>query len=226
MRSILFGLAALGTGGAAWWAGSPGPDFDRFIDRPPINVYAAFSALGQEGSVTEPASDGTPRMTRRVTKVTGESIKLELLVDDRTVMEAELNFAPGPDGHGTRLTGEFDLNAYALGASFETEAGVALSLVPDSYFDNQFAQVMEEMAEDVEAGRPLEPLGLASAGVRRPRSSPTSVEDRRAQIRSEQRQASAPSVRARPMVNPNQVAREHVRTNGDPATNPYRDSSY
>ena len=98
MRSIMFGMAACATGGAAWWAGSPGPDFDRFIDRPPISVYAAFSALGNEGTVTEPASGDTPSMTRRITKIGGQSIKLELLLEDRPVMEVELNFAPGPDG--------------------------------------------------------------------------------------------------------------------------------
>lgn len=224
MRSIVFGMAACATGGAAWWAGSPGPDFDRVIDKPPINVYAAFSALGNEGSITEPGDGDMPRMTRRITKVLGESLKLELLVDDRVVMEAELNFAPGPDGRGTRLTGEFDVNASAVGTAFETEAGVALSLVPDSYFDNQFAQLMDEMADDVEAGRPLDPLGLASTGVRRQQlSSPSSVEGRRAQMRSQQHQASAPTQRARPMVNPNQVARDHVRSNGTP---PGRYSGY
>ena len=91
------------------------------------------------------------------------------------------------------------------------------SLVPDSYFDNQFAQLMDEMADDVEAGRPLDPLGLADTGVRRQQlSSSTSVEGRRAQMRSQQHKASAPTQRARPMVNPNQVARQHVRSNGSP----------
>ena len=216
MRTIMFGMAACATGGAAWWAGSPGPDFDRVINRPPINVYAAFSALGNEGTVTEPGNGDTPKVTRRITKVTGESLKLELLLDDRPVMEAELHFTPGPGGQGTRLTGEFDVNASAVGSAFETPAGVALSLVPDSYFDNQFAQLMDEMADDVEAGRRLDPLGMASAGVRRqqPLSSSASVEGRRAQMRSQQYQASAPSQRARPMVNPDSVARQHVRSNG------------
>lgn len=219
MRSIMFGMAACATGGAAWWAGSPGPDFDRFIDRPPINVYAAFSALGNEGTVTEPASGDTPSMTRRITKIGGQTIKLELLLDERPVMEVELNFAPGPDGHGTRLTGEFDVNASAVGSAFETPAGVALSLVPDSYFDNQFAQLMDEMADDIEAGRPLDPLGFADAGVRRQQlSSSTSVEGRRSQMRSQQREASEPTQRAGPMVDPNRVARQHVRSNGSPSS--------
>lgn len=222
MRTIMFGMAACATGGAAWWAGSPGPDFDRVIDRPPINVYAAFSTLGNEGTVTEPASSDMPKMTRRITKVMGETLKLELLLDDRVVMEAELNFSPGPDGRGTRLTGEFDVNASAVGSAFETPAGVALSLVPDSYFDNQFAQLMDEMADDVEAGRPLDPIGLASAGVRRQQlSSPSSVEGRRAQMRSQQHRASEPTQRARPMVDPNRVARQHVRSNGSPSSGSY-----
>ena len=216
MRSIMFGMAACATGGAAWWAGSAGPDFDRVINRPPINVYASFSALGNEGTVTEPASGEMPKVTRRITKVMGESLTLELLMDDRPVMEVELHFTPGPEGRGTRLTGEFDVNASAIGSAFETPAGVALSLVPDAYFDNQFAQLMDEMADDVEAGRPLDPLGMASAGVRRqqPLSSSASVEGRRAQMRTQQHRASAPSQRAGPMVDPDSVARAHVRSNG------------
>jgi len=166
-------------------------------------------------------------VTRRITKVTGESLKLEMLLDDRVVVEAELNFEPGPGGHGTRMTGEFDVNASAVGSAFETEAGVALSLVPDSYFDNQFAQLMDEMADDVEAGRPLDPLGLGKAGVRRQQlSTPSSVEGRRSQMRSQQHRASAPAQRARPMVDPNQVARQHVRSNGSAPSSSHQSWDY
>lgn len=211
MRTMLCGVAALGTGGAAWWAGSAGPDFDRFVDRPQMNVYAAFSALGQEGEITEPASEGMPRMTRRIVKVRGESIKLEFLFDDRPALEAELNFAPGPEGRGTRLTAEFDLDPQEIGSAFKTEAGVALSLVPDSYIDNQFSQFMEEMVEDIEAGRPLSPLGLDDVGVRRGGHADSSAASRRFAAEREQREAVAPMVRATPMVDPNEAARAHVR---------------
>jgi len=211
MRAMLLGLAAMGVGGTAFWAGSPGPDFDRQIARSPMEVYAAFSALGEEGEISEPGQDGAPSVTRRVVKVPGESITLEYLLENRPVLDVELNFEPGAEGRGTRLTAEFDIDAYELGSAFETEAGLALSMVPDSYLDAQFANFMDDMADDIEAGRPLPPLGLQDSSVRRKRSTPGSVEGRRSQARMEQRAASAPMVRPRPMVDPDAAARAQVR---------------
>ena len=210
MRTVLLGLAAMGVGGA-FWAGSPGPDFDRQINKSPMEVYAAFSALGEEGEIAQPAEEGAPSVTRRVVKVPGESIQLEYLLDNRPVLDVELNFEPGAEGRGTRLTAEFDVDAYELGAAFETEAGIALSMVPDSYLDAQFANFMGDMADDIEAGRPLPPLGLQDSGLQRKRTTASSVEGRRSQARMEQRAASAPMVRPRPMVDPDQAARDHVR---------------
>ena len=160
MRTMLVGLAAMGVGGTAFWAGSPGPDFDRQLNKSPMEVYAAFSALGEEGEISQPGEDGAPRVTRRVVKVPGESIEVEFLLENRPVLDVELNFEPGAEGRGTRLTAEFDIDAYELGSAFETEAGIALSMVPNSYLDAQFASFMDDMADDIEAGRPLPPLGL------------------------------------------------------------------
>lgn len=214
MRGLLFGMAAMGTGGAAFWAGSAGPDFDRVIDRSPLAVYAAFSELAQEGEITEPATEETPSLTRRVVKVHGTSITVEFLINDRPAVEAELNFEPGPEGRGTRLTAEFDVDPQEFGSAFETEAGVALALVPDSFIDNQFAQFMDEMVDDIEAGRPLAPLGLDDFGVRRERTAGSSVESRRFEAMRSQREAVAPTARATPMVDPNEAARAHVRGDG------------
>jgi len=210
MRAMLLGLAAMGMGGTAFWAGSPGPDFDRQVNESPMEVYAAFSALGEAGEIAQPGADGAPSVTRRVVKVPGESIQLEYLLDNRPVLDVELNFEPGAQGRGTRLTAEFDVDAYELGAAFETEAGLALSMVPDSYLDAQFANFMGDMADDIEAGRPLPPLGLQESGLQ-PKRTASSVEGRRSQARSEQRAASAPMVRPRPMVDPDQAARAHIR---------------
>ena len=209
MRGVLFGMRRWGRG-AAFWAGNAGPDFDRVIDRPPLAVYAAFSALAQEGEISEPATEGMPSLTRRIVKVRGESITVEFLFNDRPAVEAELHFEPGPEGRGTRMTAEFDVDPQEFGSAFETEAGVALALVPDSFIDNQFAQFMGEMADDVEAGRPLAPLGLDDFGVRRESQSGSSVASRRREAELSQRDAVAPTMRARPMVDPNAAARAHV----------------
>lgn len=211
MRAMLLGLAAMGAGGTAFWAGSPGPDFDRQLTKSPMEVYAAFSALGEEGEISQPGEDGAPSVTRRVVKVPGESIEIEFLLENRPVLDVALNFEPGAEGRGTRLTAEFEIDAYELGSAFETEAGIALSMVPNSYLDAQFAGFMDDMADDIEAGRPLPPLGLQESSVRRKRSAASSVEGRRSQMRMEQRAASAPMVRPRPMVDPGAAARAHVR---------------
>jgi hypothetical protein len=173
MKAALCGISALGAGGIYMLAGSPGPDFDRVVNKPPMTVYAAFSALGPAGTFSDgPTGDMRHRITRRVEKTPGQEIHYEILLDDRPVVDVDLHFAPGPEDKGTRLTAEFDLDAYALGSTYETEAGIALSMVPDGYIDHQFASFMEHRVADIEAGRPLPPFDLASSGMRRPRPRP------------------------------------------------------
>jgi hypothetical protein len=218
MRAMLIGMGACGACGAAWF-GSGGPDFDRVVDRPPMTVYAAFSSLAPEGTISEPATEGMPKVSRRIVKVRGESIEMEILFDDRPVLETELHFEPAPDGRGTRLTAEFDIDAYELGSAFQTEAGVALSMVPDSYFDHQFANVLDDFVEDIEAGRPLRPLGMADSGVQWRSSREASLEGRRSMARDAQLKAVRPAQSAAPMVDPNAAARAHVR--GDRARSRY-----
>ena len=211
MKAALCGMSLLGAGGIYLLAGTPGPDFDRVVNKPPMTVYAAFSALGPEGTVSEePTRDMPHRVTRRIQKVLGQELHYEILVDDRPVIDADLHFAPGPDNKGTRLTAEFDFDGYALGSAYETDAGIALSMVPAGFIDVQFANFMEHRVADIEAGRPLPPLDLASSGVRHARATGTTLAERRWQAEEDRRAASAPSARARPMVDPNRVAAGHL----------------
>jgi hypothetical protein len=211
MKAALCGISALGAGGIYFLAGSPGPDFDRVVNKPPMTVYAAFSALGPAGTTSEGPTGGMQhRITRRVEKTPGQEIHYEILLDDRPVVDVDLHFAPGPDNKGTRLTAEFDLDAYALGSTYETEAGIALSMVPEGYIDQQFASFMNHRVADIEAGRPLPPLDLASSGVRQARPVGSSVAARRSIAERERRAAAAPSARPTPMVDPNRVAEEHI----------------
>ena len=209
MKGMLFAVAGLGVGGAAWF-GMDGPDFDRMVERRPIEVYAAFSRLAPEGTVTQPRSDALDRqVSLRVAKTHGESLTYEILFDDRPVVTAELTFAAaGEGGRQTRMTAELELDEYELGSAFETDGGVALSLVPEGLIDMQFANFMDDMARDVEAGRPLPPLNLNSAGVRR-HNPDADVTNRRANAEQARRDASRPSASARPMVDPNRAARNH-----------------
>lgn len=215
MKGMLLTVAGLGVGGAAWF-GMDGPDFDRVVDRRPIEVYAAFSRLAPEGTVTQPRSDALDRqVSLRVAKTLGETLSYEILFDDRPVVTAELAFAPaGEGGRQTRVTAELEIDEYELGSAFETEAGVALSLVPDSFIDMQFANFMGDMVRDVEAGRPLPPLNLSSAGVRK-HNPEANVTLRRASAERARREASRPSATARPMVDPSRAAENH--RNGAPS---------
>jgi hypothetical protein len=211
MKAAVFGMSLIGAGGLYMLAGSPGPDFDRVVNRPPMAVYAAFSALGQEGTISQgPTADMPHRVTRRIEKTPGEEIRIEILIDDRPVIDAELHFEPGPENKGTRLTAEFDVDAYALGSAFETEAGIALSMVPDGYIDQQFASFMAHRVADIEAGRPLPPFSLASSGVRKARRDGANAAERRRLAERERRAAAAPMVRATPMVDPDRAASDHL----------------
>jgi hypothetical protein len=209
MKGALFALAGLGVGGAAWF-GMDSPDFDRVVDRRPIEVYAAFSRLAPEGTVTQPRSDAVDKqVSLRVGKRRGESITYEILFDDRPVVTAELGFAAaGEDGRQTRMTAELEIDEYELGSAFETDGGVALSLIPEALIDMQFATFMDDMVRDVEAGRPLPPLNLSSAGVRK-HNPEANVDVRRASAEQARREASRPVVSARPMVDPDRVAERH-----------------
>ena len=104
MKGMLLAVAGLGVGGAAWF-GMDGPDFDRLVERRPLEVYAAFSRLAPEGTVTQPASDAFDRkVSLRVAKTLGESLTYEILFDDRPVVTAQLAFAPA--GEGGRQTAD------------------------------------------------------------------------------------------------------------------------
>jgi hypothetical protein len=212
MKSVIIGMGGLCACGA--WYMSDGPDFDRVVKKAPSEVYAAFSRLAQEGIVTPPnqSSEG-PRVSFKVEKSQGQTIHYEIRFDDRPVVEADLSFAPeGEGGRETRMTAELDIDTFELGSAFQTEAGVALSLVPDRYVDAQFANFMEHMVRDIEAGRPLPPLATRGFGVRETASSRHESDPgyRRAQAVSRQRAAVRPMNDARPMVDPNRAADRYL----------------
>ncbi len=213
MKSVILGMVGLGAGGAVY-VGLDSPDYDRVLARPPQAVYSAFSALGPEGVTTLARADGVDRkVSTRISKTRGEAIRYEILLDDRPVVTADLTFAPAEEGRATRLTAELDIDAFELGAAYQTEAGIALSLVPGSFIDARFAAFMEDMAKDVEAGRPLPALRADRAGIRRSDHADASRPARMRAARQDQQEAVRPMMRPRPMVDPDRVARDQVRRN-------------
>jgi hypothetical protein len=213
MKAVIAGVAALGIGGAAYF-NTDGPDFDRVVNKSPAQVYNAFSALAREGTIRSPERSGAidRQVAVRVTKQRNESIRYEILFDDRPVVTADLAFAPTGDGAQTRMTAELELDEYELGSAFETDAGVALSMVPEVFVDTQFANFMDDMVRDVEAGRPLPALDLNRAGVRN-KETPTAAGHRRA-VERQRQAASAPTGSAEPMSDPNRAARRYRNQNG------------
>ncbi len=217
MKNFVLSVAGIGVGGAAWY-GIDSPDFDRTVNRPPAAVYAAFSALAEEGTITAPDDDIERTVTLHTVKAEGESISYEIRLDDRPVLTAQLNFSPAGDaGNATRMTAEVDVDAVEIGNAFETNRGVALALVPDSYFDRQFAEFMDDLVDDIEAGRSLPPLGTGRVGIRERASA--DVHQRRADAERSQRAAVRPMTDARPMVDPDAAAAAHRRGQPDPDGN-------
>jgi hypothetical protein len=219
MKGLLVAMAGMGVGGAAYF-GTDSPDFDQVVHMSRHEVYTAVSALAPEGTTVVPVDDGrAQQVSIRVAKESGESIRYEILFDDRAVLTADLDFAPAGDAE-TRMTAEIDIDAYGLGSAFENEGGMALAMMPESLLDGQFATLMGEMVKQLESGRPLRPLGLDTAGVRR-HDRDVSVAERRSDAERARRAAAAPMVRPEPMMRPDPMvdpnrAAENYRNGRDP----------
>jgi hypothetical protein len=208
MKILMLGVAGLCAGGTAWYM-ADSPDFDRVVKKSPAEVYAAFSALAQQGTVTPPGQgDKGPHIAFRVDKVDGRSLHYEVQFDQRPAVQVDLAFAAaGENGRQTRLTGELNLDTSALGNAFETDSGIALSLLEDRVADASFARVMDQAVDDIEAGRPLRPLRASDMGVREAASGmDANPRIQRARAEAQQRAASRPMNDARPMVDPNRAA--------------------
>jgi|GraSoiStandDraft_59_1057299.scaffolds.fasta_scaffold53765_4 hypothetical protein len=216
MKLLILGMTGLCAGGTAWYM-SDSPDFDRVVKKSPAQVYATFSQLAQQGTITPPGQEGKgPRISFRVAKVEGRSIHYEIQFDQRPAVQADLTFAAaGEDGRQTRLTAELDVDTSALGTSFQTEGGIALSMLQDRVIDAEFARMMNRAVDNIEAGRPLQALRASDLGVREA-SSRAATDPRVLRARAEARQqaASRPMNDARPMVDPNRAA-DHYLSGGD-----------
>ena len=211
MKAVLLSMMGLGVGGAAYFGIHDKPDFERVLNRPQMEVYAAFSALAQEGAISIPDPKSGRSVTFRVTKVNGESIGYEFLLDDRTVMEAELSFAAAGDNAGqTRMTAEVDLDEAALGSALEMESGLALSLLSERMIDREFARLMGHMAGEVESRRPLAPVGMDLASLRRARAE-FGVAARSHDAGTGPGAGARPMSRAEPMLDPDRVAAANRR---------------
>lgn len=157
MKSIMFGVAGVGgIGAVALSTGGGADDFTAVVSKPPAVVYAAFSELGPAGEIHFPTIDGWgARLKQRVVKVQDEQVKLEILVDEEALITAEVQLAP--DGEGTRLAAELDLNQSLL-TRIMREQGVPTiptMAFEDMLVDHAFGTAMREAVDRIERGTPL-----------------------------------------------------------------------
>ncbi|HEY0413994.1 MAG TPA: hypothetical protein VGD66_12730 [Allosphingosinicella sp.] len=213
MRAILFGVAAVGAGGAALTHGfGRSADYERDIARSPTAVYSAFSAVADAGEVSTAADVPGGSITSRVRKVEGRSIVLEALMGGKSVVRMELDFAPKAGGAATHMTADLDIDKAAID-QLDPAGHHELSHVPDFVIDTAFAKWMESNVKEIEAGRPLVPFDVASAPFqsRTAASDPgAAVAERRWEAESAQRRAVAPTASARPMSDPNAAADRYL----------------
>ena len=217
MKGLILGVMGVGAAGTVYvsTSGTATPnDFIGVVHKSPAQVYAAFSSMAPEGVQSVPSPDGWgSRFVQRIVKVPNEQVKMELLIDDRRILLAEIQLQPA-EGNATQVAAEFDFDL-ALLSQIAREHGAgddALPIlsVPEGLIDHTFAMVMREMVADIEAGRPLKSLAdtgsrWGSGGRERPAS-----DAMRARAEWQQRASVQPQSDARPAVDPNEAARTHV----------------
>lgn len=210
MRTLLCSCAALGAGG--WAMVGAGPDFERTVKRSPEAVYAAFSSVAPATVETTPRTAETPELVARIEKQENRQIHFKLEAEGNEVVSVTLDFEPVEGGTATRITAELDMDQsqlQTLAAYGAAKDQMIPGNVPEPMIDMAFAHFMAEMVDDVEAGRPLDAAGGSSRAWRSTGHS-TNPSVNRSEAAMRQRQAVQPMNRPRPMVDPNQAAREYM----------------
>ena len=205
---IALGLGAVTLMGAGAGAGSDA-SFERTIDRPPAEVYEAISEATPDGERSAPgSSQWDHEMTARTTKVAGESINQEILIDGRTAFTIRINFAPAAEGTATRFTAEADAEEAVINDTIAKEMGPRMRF-SQVRFERFFDRAMEDLAQRVESGLTLAAfdvmgMGLGDSGD--DASDPDLQGDPSRQARGS---AVRPDVRPTAAVDPNAVAEAH-----------------
>jgi hypothetical protein len=222
-----FRLSVWVAAGAALLAGcADQPDYQRELSPAPSVVYAAFSALGREGSETAMTGEVKGKLTRRIVKRHNESLGLDILYNDEVMLAAELQFVAAPDGSGTVLTGEAEF----VNGPFRSFIDANLPQqgnysIKHAALDEKFREWLDEMAERIEDGRSLPSFALAGAplsaravrgfGMGGPTGPGTTAGVAPRGTRATGA-APRPMNSVRPMSNPNAAASAHLRSRTGP----------
>jgi hypothetical protein len=208
MRTVALSGVALLTAGTYALGGLSRADLDRTVALPPAKVYAAFSdAFGSSGSNylgEVPGPDGNrDTLTAHVEKVRDKSLELWATYGQKRLVDLRIKLEPAAGGASTRVLadGEFDPILFSRGSG-----GAPPQAITHWAADQAVRVVINHALDDIVAGRKISRLNLHAA--RDPNDEPP--------IRSrwdvEQRYGDHPVVptqSARPMVDPNEVARQH-----------------
>ena len=214
VKTMMFGFAAAGVGGAALTSGSfgGGHDAERVIAKPPAEVYAAIASMAEEGvRETEAGSDTAP-LTLEVSKKYGKEVHYRLTVEGKQVASFDLFVAAEKGGEASRVSADIDLDQAAL-RTLAGPDGEHLPVVPDSLLNIGLSKMLGEMAAAIEEGRSLPAMGpMDMAGWNR---SLPSVAERKAAAKAQQEAAYAPTPievtgSTEPMVDPNAAAHNYL----------------
>lgn len=206
MKMWVGGAGAACLGGAALSGAMSGHDVERVVAKPPQAVYAAVSAIAREGKVRSEDPNAENQIVLKVDKELGRSIRYEVARDNEVLGELAFGFEPEGEAH-TRMTVDLELDRGEVAKL--GEGGANIALLPDTMVNFALSQVIEEMADDIEAGRSLPAIDNYQSRMRRQLDS-DSPSERRSAAKRHQAAAVAPMASAKPMVDPKQSAREYL----------------
>lgn len=209
----MFMVIALGLGAAtlmgAGAVGASDASFERTIDRPPSEVYEAFSEATPDGERSAPgSSEWDHEMTARTTKVAGESIHQEILIDGRTAFTIRISFAPAAEGAATRFTAEADAEEAVINETIARQVGPRMRF-SQVRFERYFDQAMEGLAQRVESGQTLAAVDVMGMGLGEGGADSSGPDLQRSASRDARGETVRPDVRPTAAVDPNAIAEAH-----------------
>jgi hypothetical protein len=182
---------------------------DRTVSLPPAKVYAAFSkSFGSSGSnylgeVNGP--DGRrDTLTTHIDKVHDKSLELSATYGSNQLVDLRITLEPAVDGAATRILadGEFDPSLFSRAANNTPPQPIVTWAAHEAV-----KLVVNHAIDDIVAGRPISRMNLAAgprdSNYEPPMRSHYDVEARYGDHRV------VPTQSARPMVDPEEVARQH-----------------
>lgn len=213
IKTMLFGFAALGVGGAALTGGGigGGPDAEQRVARPPAEVYAAISSITPEGVQERGGVEGEPAVRFEVRKEPGKAVHYLLTIDGKVAGSVDLAVAPEGDGAASRLSAEIELDQAALKKMIAEDGPNDFFTMPDALINAAAGQALAEMAAKIEAGTPLDQWGPDELAGWNSHGGHGHSEGEGMSILSASEAATRPTASTEPMLDPNAEAEKYLK---------------